>query len=186
MALSTVRKVRAFELLLTTLNLGLTIAAYILISTFLSRSPSSRTGLFPLDPIQYLDIATASFLFFGYLYSLFCSLYKLNRIIRAILMSVLAITLIVVQVIFMVDQIKENNTPDENGYVSPLGPFSCEVRWKTCNVANAKLFVAIIVGLFALVEVVVTLVVKEEKKEKYVYEDRDDDDDSDGGSVIIF
>ncbi|KAG9061281.1 hypothetical protein KI688_007619 [Linnemannia hyalina] len=186
MALSIVRKVRAFVLFLTTVNLGLTIATYIFISNLLGRKASSGNGMFPLEPIHYLEIALATFLFFGYLYSLCCNLYKLNRIFRVVLMSALAIALIVVQVIFMVDQIKDNNTPDEGGDVSKLGPFSCQGGGDMCYVSNANLFVAIITGLFALVEAVVTLVVKEEKKEeKYYYEDRDDDD-SDGGSVIIF
>ncbi|KAF9328906.1 hypothetical protein BGZ91_000788 [Linnemannia elongata] len=175
MALSTVRKVRAFVLFLTTVNLGLTIASYISISNLPNRALSSGTGLFPLEPIHYLEIAAASFIFFGYLYSLCCNLYKLNRIFRAVLMSVLAIALIAVQVIFIVNQIQDSNDP-----------FTCQGERNICYVSNANLFVAIITGLLALAEVVVTLVVKEEKKEeKYIYEDRDDDD-SDGGSIIIF
>ncbi|KAF9149377.1 hypothetical protein BG015_008830 [Linnemannia schmuckeri] len=186
MALSIVRKVRAFVLFLTTVNLGLTTATYIYISNLLSRNPPIRNSIFPLEPIHYIEIASATFLFFGYLYSLCCNLYTLNRIFRAILMSVLAITLIVIDVIFMVDQIRDNKAPDEDGGISKLGPFSCQGAGDMCYVSNINLFVAIITGLFALIEVVVTLVVKEKKKEeKNVYEDRDDDD-SDGESVIIF
>ncbi|KAF9130609.1 hypothetical protein BGX30_013449 [Mortierella sp. GBA39] len=185
MALSIVRKVRAFVLFLTTVNLGLTIATYIYISNLLSRNPSSGSAMFPLEPIHYLEIALATFLFFGYLYSLCCNLYKLNRIFRVVLMSALAIALIVVQVIFMVDQINDNKTPDEDGDVSKLGPFSCQGGGNMCYVSNANLFVAIITGLFVLVEAVVTLVKEEKEEEKYFYEDGDDDD-SDGGSVIIF
>ncbi|KAF8938000.1 hypothetical protein BGZ47_008767 [Haplosporangium gracile] len=186
MALSTVRKVRAFVLFLTTVNLGLTTATYIYISILLSRNQSSRTGIFSLEPIHYIEIASATFLFFGYLYSLCCNLYTLNRIFRAILMSILAITLIVVDDIFIVDQIQDNKIPDKDGNISKLGQFSCQGAGDMCYVSNANLFVAIITGLSALVEVVVTLVVKEKKKEeKYVYEVRDDDD-SDGESVIIF
>ncbi|KAK5827760.1 hypothetical protein F5H01DRAFT_362220 [Linnemannia elongata] len=147
MALSTVRKVRAFVLFLTTVNLGLTITSYIFISNLPSRALSSGTGIFPLEPIHYLEIAAASFIFFGYLYSLCCNLYKLNRIFRAVLMSVLAIALITVQVIFIVKQIQDSNDP-----------FSCQGERNICYVSNANLFVAIITGLLALAEVVVTLV----------------------------
>lgn len=182
---------RAFVLFLITVNLGLTIATYIHIGNILSSgrsdSRSSSSSMFPLEPIHYLEIITATFLFFGYLYSLFANLFKLNRIVRAILMSILAITLLVVDIMFMVDQIQDNKTPDKDGNVSGMNPFSCpQGAGDMCYVANANMFSAIITGLFVLIEVVVTLVVKEKKKEtKYIYEDRDDDD-SDGGSIIIF
>ncbi|KAG0284272.1 hypothetical protein BGZ97_008247, partial [Linnemannia gamsii] len=178
MAISIVRKVRAFVLFLTAVNLGLTIATYIHIGSLISRTNSPPSGIFPLQPIHYLEITTATFLFFGYIYSLFGNLVKLNRIVRALLMSILAIALLVVEIMFMIDQIQDNKTPDEDGNVSGMNPFSCpQGTGDMCYVANANLFVAIITGLFVLVEVVVTLVVKEKKKEtKYVYEDRDDDD----------
>ncbi|KAG0293472.1 hypothetical protein BGZ96_002814 [Linnemannia gamsii] len=192
MALSLVRKVRAFALFLISVNLGLTIATYIHIGKLLSNSrsnskSSSSSSVFPLAPINYLEITAATFLFFGYLYSLFANLLKLNRVVRALLLSILAIILLVVNIIFMVDLIKDNKTSDENGDVSNTNPFSCPpFAGDMCYVSNANMFGAIITGLFVLVEVVVTLFVKEKKKEpKYIY-DEQDDDDSDGGSIIVF
>ncbi|KAG0376820.1 hypothetical protein BGX24_007163 [Mortierella sp. AD032] len=126
------------------------------------------------------------------MYSLWCNLYTLPRIARAVIMSTLAIILLVAEFMFLVDKIKGSNKtthslPLKDGAgPSKSSPFLCDTNADVaCYLENSNQFISIVTGLFVLAEVVVTMVVKEKKKEvMYILEDRDDDD-SDGGSVII-
>ncbi|KAF9900787.1 hypothetical protein EC991_006890 [Linnemannia zychae] len=187
MSLSSVRKMRAWVLFLTTVSFALVITLYVLL---VSTYDNSKT--FSLKSPHYLEIFASGFLFFAYMYSLWCNLYTLPKIVRAIIMSFLAIVLLVAEFMFLVDKIKGTNKTIHIPPLSPpaagtdnSNPFLCGPTADTaCYVENSNQFVSIITGFFVLAEVVVTMVVKEKKKEVvYVY--GDDDDDSDGGSVIV-
>ncbi|KAF9125532.1 hypothetical protein BGW39_007332 [Mortierella sp. 14UC] len=178
---------RAWVLFLTSVTLALIVVVYADLVSIYDRSNAS----FSLQSPHYLEIFASGFLFFAYMYSLWCNLYTLPKIARAILMSILAIALLAAEVMFLIDKIKGSNKTIHIPPLSPpaagankSSPFLCGPTADIgCYVENSNQFVAIITGFFVLAEVVFTLVVKEKKKETvYVYEE--DDDDSEGGSVI--
>ncbi|KAF9101327.1 hypothetical protein BGX29_005774, partial [Mortierella sp. GBA35] len=127
MALLTVRRMRIWVLFLTFVNVALVSSVYIYLETLMVKY-SSRTR--NLAWIHWIEIVSSVALFFAYIYSLWGKHFIPNRIVRAVLITVLALALFVVESAFLVDTINDakalaDMSPEVGDFVVSTGPFIC-------------------------------------------------------------
>ncbi|KAG9061280.1 hypothetical protein KI688_007618 [Linnemannia hyalina] len=166
---------RLWLMFLVTLNLVMMIADYSFLASLVARANDPYDSMTPGDThtlrlfwTDYVLIVSTVLIFFSYGYSL-RGMRLINRFIRGFYVLALAVLLITVAAKYIDEQIKFASIFIASGSSLVYKPFTCVgTETTSCNLILANIIIALLTGVFSVVEVFWTLSFKPlEAKQEY-------------------